>query len=205
MKVTQYCRFLFVFILFLSKGYFSYSQKVEPDSVNIFKEEIEYRNFNPDSANPDFIPLDFRFLPADLLYSHKWDTLNASGSKFVFNKSDTVIIFLHCEPGHPCFVFPFKGKTISDFGYRGRRPHTGVDIKLNLGDTILCAFDGVVRMSRYYHGYGNMVIVRHKNGIETLYGHMSKRIVKVNQVVRAGDVLGLGGRTGHATGPHLHF
>jgi len=103
------------------------------------------------------------------------------------------------------FVFPRQGQLLSPFGYRGRRVHSGVDIKLNLYDSVGAAFDGIVRMARYYHGYGNCVVVRHYNGLETLYGHLSKIKVKVNQEVKAGELIGLGGRTGRASCNHLHF
>ena len=83
--------------------------------------------------------------------------------------------------------------------------HSGVDIKLESGDPVSVAFDGVVRMARKYSGYGNCVVVRHFNGLETLYAHLSKIIVKVNEQVKAGDIIGLGGHTGHATCNHLHF
>jgi murein DD-endopeptidase MepM/ murein hydrolase activator NlpD len=103
------------------------------------------------------------------------------------------------------FVMPVEGDFLSPFGYRGRRVHAGVDIKLESGDPVSCAFDGVVRMARRYSGYGNCVVVRHYNGIETLYGHLSKIKVKVNQQVKAGDLIGLGGRSGRASCNHLHF
>ncbi|NCN65368.1 MAG: M23 family metallopeptidase, partial [Candidatus Altiarchaeum hamiconexum] len=73
------------------------------------------------------------------------------------------------------------------------------------GDSVHSAFDGVVRVSRYFSGYGNIVVVRHYNGLETCYAHLSKLIAKVNQMVKTGEVLGLGGRTGRATCDHLHF
>ena len=100
---------------------------------------------------------------------------------------------------------PVEGDFLSPFGHRGRRVHAGVDIKLEAGDPVSCAFDGVVRMARRYSGYGNCVVVRHYNGIETLYGHLSKISVKVNQQVKAGDIIGLGGHTGRASCNHLHF
>ena len=103
------------------------------------------------------------------------------------------------------FVFPFKGKVISPFGYRGRTVHTGTDIKLNKGDSVLSAFDGVVRLSKRYGAYGKTVVVRHYNGLETVYSHLSKLCVNVNQKVKAGDLVGLGGRTGRASTEHLHF
>ncbi|MFC4665906.1 peptidoglycan DD-metalloendopeptidase family protein [Falsiporphyromonas endometrii] len=107
------------------------------------------------------------------------------------------------------FVMPIKSRRItSNFGYRARfrRMHYGTDIALNTGDTIVSAFPGRVRVSSYEGGgYGNYIIVRHPNGLETIYGHMSKRIANEGDIVEAGEVLGLGGSTGRSTGPHLHF
>lgn len=106
-------------------------------------------------------------------------------------------------PGN--FVFPVKGKVISLYGYRGKSVHTGIDIKLNKGDSVRACFDGVVRLSKRYSSYGKIVVIRHYNGIETVYSHFSKLLVNVNQKVKAGDVIGLGGRTGRASTEHLHF
>jgi hypothetical protein len=83
--------------------------------------------------------------------------------------------------------------------------HTGTDIRLNAGDTVRSAFDGRVRLAKRFNGYGNLVLVRHSNGLETIYAHLSKICVKVNDTVKAGDLVGLGGRTGRATCNHLHF
>lgn len=97
-------------------------------------------------------------------------------------------------------------KITSEFGFRRYRWHHGTDLKLTVGTPIYSAFDGIVRIRSYDRtGYGYYVVVRHKNGLETLYGHMSKILVDVGQEVKAGDVLGLGGNTGRSTGPHLHF
>ncbi len=103
------------------------------------------------------------------------------------------------------FVCPHVGKVYSKFGYRRRRRHQGVDLPLTTGTPVNVAFDGRVRYSGYISGYGNLVIVRHENGLETFYGHLSKRLVEASQWVRAGDIIGLGGSTGRSTGPHLHF
>ena len=103
------------------------------------------------------------------------------------------------------FCYPLRGKFISDYGMRSGRMHTGIDIKAAPGDTIRAAFPGVVRMSKNYSGYGNIVVIRHYMGFETLYGHNSKNLVKVNDVVEAGDPIALAGRTGRATTEHLHF
>lgn len=107
--------------------------------------------------------------------------------------------------GDEKFCFPMKNVVTSRYGWRWNRAHRGVDIRLNTGDPVCCAFNGVVRIARPMGGYGNLVVVRHYNGLETVYGHLSKINVKPLQVVRAGQVLGLGGSTGHSTGPHLHF
>ncbi len=97
-------------------------------------------------------------------------------------------------------------KITSPFGPRWRRMHNGLDLKVNIGDTIVAAFDGKVRIVKYERrGYGKYIVIRHDNGLETVYGHLSKQLVKVNQLVKAGEVIGLGGNTGRSTGSHLHF
>ncbi|WP_304621628.1 M23 family metallopeptidase [Porphyromonas cangingivalis] len=98
--------------------------------------------------------------------------------------------------------------TTSRFGYRRRfrRMHYGIDLKVQVGDTIRSAFDGKVRIVSFERkGYGNYIVVRHPNGLETVYGHLSKHLIQEGQIVRAGEPIGLGGNTGRSTGPHLHF
>ena len=97
-------------------------------------------------------------------------------------------------------------KITSPFGPRWRRMHNGLDLKVNIGDTIVAAFDGKVRIVKYERrGYGKYVVIRHDNGLETVYGHLSKQLGEENQLVKAGEVIGLGGNTGRSTGSHLHF
>lgn len=105
------------------------------------------------------------------------------------------------------FHMPTPSRQInSPYGKRWGRLHAGLDIKVYLGDTIRAAFDGKVRIVKYNaKGYGYYVVIRHPNGLETLYGHLSKQLVKEDQIVRAGDVIGLGGNTGRSFGSHLHF
>ena len=91
------------------------------------------------------------------------------------------------------------------FGPRRGRRHQGVDLPLKTGDPIYAAFTGKVRLSKYMGAFGNLVVIRHENGIETFYAHLSKRNVEVGDWVNAGDVIGLGGSSGRSTGPHLHF
>ena len=97
-------------------------------------------------------------------------------------------------------------KITSPFGPRWRRMHNGLDLKVNIGDTIVAAFDGKVRIVKYERrGYGKYVVIRHDNGLETVYGHLSKQLVDINQLVKAGEPIALGGNTGRSTGSHLHF
>lgn len=107
------------------------------------------------------------------------------------------------------FVMPTTNTKITDiFGYRPRRRrvHNGLDIKVQRGDTIRSAFDGKVRMASYQRrGYGHYIVIRHTNGIETVYAHLSKKLVVQDQNVKAGQPIGLGGNTGRSTGAHLHF
>ena len=105
------------------------------------------------------------------------------------------------------FCMPTTSRVLtSNFGARWGRQHKGLDIKVYTGDTIRAAFSGKVRIVRYEgRGYGKYIVIRHYNGLETIYGHLSQQLVTENQEVRAGDVIGLGGNTGRSTGSHLHF
>jgi murein DD-endopeptidase MepM/ murein hydrolase activator NlpD len=100
------------------------------------------------------------------------------------------------------FHVPDSGRLYRGFSYT----HKGMDISLKKGDTVRAAFDGVVRYAKYNRGgFGNLVILRHYNGLETYYAHLSKLKVQVNQVVKADELIGLGGSTGRSRSPHLHF
>lgn len=117
---------------------------------------------------------------------------------------DTVMLTLAYN--NSCdYVHPFDGHVTSKFGKRRRRMHYGIDIDLETGDRVKCSFEGVVRFAMWNDSYGNLVIVRHPNGLETYYAHLSKIDVKPGQYVQAGEYIGLGGNTGHSFGDHLHF
>ena len=118
-------------------------------------------------------------------------------------KADTTTLKLYYDSFD--FHSPSVGRLTSGYGWRNNRPHYGVDIKLNTGDSVRSAFDGMVRIARYSSTYGNVVVVRHDNGLETLYAHLSKRSVKEGDEVAVGDLIGLGGNTGRSYGSHLHF
>lgn len=119
------------------------------------------------------------------------------GSKFTLHLSSI-------PDGEWCYPLP-KARLISRYGGRNGRRHTGVDLKTKPNDPIYAAFDGVVIMSQVYSGYGNCIVIRHLNGLETLYSHNSKNLVKVGQNVKCGQKIALTGRTGRATTEHLHF
>ena len=106
------------------------------------------------------------------------------------------------------YYHPAKYRITSNYGYRHRRMHRGVDLGYPEGTPVAAAWDGIVRISKgtaNTGGYGNLVVIRHDNGLETYYGHLSRRLVNPGQMVKAGDIIGLGGNTGRSYGSHLHF
>ncbi|MGZ3899663.1 MAG: peptidoglycan DD-metalloendopeptidase family protein [Bacteroidia bacterium] len=103
------------------------------------------------------------------------------------------------------YFSPFKGVITSNYGFRDGRLHKGIDIDLEKGDKVSAAFDGKVRFAKKQGGFGNVVILMHPNGLETVYAHLSKIKVKEGDVVLSGQTIGLGGNTGHSYGSHLHF
>ncbi|MDQ3111754.1 MAG: peptidoglycan DD-metalloendopeptidase family protein [Bacteroidota bacterium] len=142
--------------------------------------------------------------PAGEIYDD-WDTTSVHSDKFdALTFDDTIRIPLK-DPGHCQYVHPFNGTTTSSFGFRKYRYHFGVDINLETGDSVRCAFDGKVRIAQKSKTYGYVVVIRHNNGLETYYAHLSKLMVKPGDAIEAGMTLGLGGNTGHSYGSHLHF
>jgi murein DD-endopeptidase MepM/ murein hydrolase activator NlpD len=167
-------------------------------------DEIE-ENIDTDTST-DSIPketlnmsFDTTKVPAANLYNC-WsnNTVNPYGIDLA-KKSDTTVIDLSG------YVHPIAGRITSNFGWRRWRWHYGTDIKLQIGDTVRCSFDGMVRIAKRSRTFGNYIVVRHCNGLETIYGHLSKIKVGINQTIKAGEMLGLGGSTGRSTGPHLHY
>ncbi len=134
------------------------------------------------------------------LFSNQW--INSTIFAYRVNIDsihDTLILLTSAER---VFTMPIYGKLFRGFTYA----HKGLDIKLNKGDSVRAAYDGVVRYAKYNRGgFGNLVIIRHYNGLETYYGHLSRIMVKVNEVVKSGEYIALGGSTGRSRGPHLHF
>jgi murein DD-endopeptidase MepM/ murein hydrolase activator NlpD len=137
--------------------------------------------------------------PADELYEGVWD------NQFVKAYSN-VAIPDSFRIDLSSFVMPVEGKITSPFGPRRRRFHYGTDLKLQTGDPVYAAFEGKVRVKKYERrGYGNYLVLRHPNGLETVYGHLSECLVEEGQTVEAGQPIAFGGNTGRSTGSHLHF
>ncbi|WP_170114158.1 M23 family metallopeptidase [Pontibacter mucosus] len=137
-----------------------------------------------------------------------WDTHNINPYRMDSRQmKDTVDIKLYDPAQNREYNMPLEKTPItSKFGPRSGRWHYGTDIDLDTGDSIYAAFDGVVRINKWDGGgYGNYIVLRHYNGLETLYGHMSRTIAKTGDFVKAGEVIGLGGSTGRSSGPHLHY
>lgn len=139
--------------------------------------------------------------PASDLYNNIWTSTRLNPYKVSLDSlPDSVRINL-AE-----FHVPVKGFITSQFGPRRYRFHYGTDLKLCTGDSVVASFSGKIRITDYDHrGYGNYVVIRHDNGLETVYAHLSKVLVVNDQQVAAGEVIALGGNTGRSTGPHLHF
>lgn len=135
----------------------------------------------------------------------KTDVTITCNQNNVGSMNDTIWMCV-VDSTHSDFCIPFDGRLTSGFGYRHGRNHNGVDIDLEEGDTVRAAFDGKVRYAKYHeNGFGNLIIIRHYNGLETYYAHCSKLLVAPNQEIKAGDPIGLGGNTGRSYGAHLHF
>ncbi len=139
--------------------------------------------------------------PGADVYGDNWDQTWVNPYKVPIEKlpeTETIDVSEYC--------MPIISHITSNYGWRRRRMHRGVDLSLHIGDTVRAAFSGKVRLTRYERrGYGYYVIIRHNNGLETIYGHLSKFLVEPDQIVKVGDPIALGGNTGRSTGPHLHF
>ncbi len=139
-------------------------------------------------------------------YTMHWDTVKLFPYEDVKLADLPESVMIELVDSLRSYHYPITGKITSRYGPRGRRRHRGIDIGLKVGDPIYATFSGKVRISCYNKGgYGNLVVIRHDNGLETWHGHLSERFVKPDDIVYAGQIIGLGGNTGHSTGPHLHY
>ena len=146
---------------------------------------------------------DPKALKDDKVFTEHWDTRSVNPYHDEKPLPDRFSLWIVDTLDSYCC--PNKTTPSSKFGYRHGRRHQGIDLPYPTGTPVYAAFDGKVRVSDSVGGYGNLIIIRHANGLETYYGHLSRRDVQSGDWVNAGDVIGLGGSTGRSSGPHLHF
>ena len=141
------------------------------------------------------------------IFEKYWDTSSLFPYQSVDMSSMPQSVVIDLIDSTKSYHYPYKGAVNprGKYGPRRGRRHQGVDLPLKTGDSVYATFCGRVRISKYVRGYGNLIIIRHDNGLETYYGHLSERLVEPGTWVEAGHVIGLGGSTGRSTGPHLHF
>lgn len=199
------------------------SAQVEESDTLLTEEEVEemdedeidaafsgYSDINYwDVLRDPNLKFDSSIIPATNLYPSGWDTLTINPYKMdLKTMNDTILLAL--RDSMDCFFHPPAiGDLTSTFGFRqwGRRAkfHYGVDVRMEVGDPVYSIFDGIVRIAKRSADYGFVVLIRHYNGIETLYAHFNQLLVYPGKTVRSGDIIGLAGSTGRSTGPHLHF
>lgn len=168
------------------------------DMSGVTLESIFFNPHQPIVPLPEEVKFtDFSELPEeyDIWSNHTINPYNVS----LTNMQDTVKIDISG------YYPPSKKYVTSDWGFRRWKFHYGIDLKVHRGDTVRSAFDGTIRITRRERGYGYFVVVRHDNGLETLYAHLNKILVKDSQKIKAGDPVGMGGNTGRSTGYHLHL
>jgi len=143
--------------------------------------------------------------PANYFYQG-WNTFNPNPYTYALSDSDTVLqLPLVGLEYLGDYVPPILGPITSKFGWRDGRMHSGMDIDLQVWDTVVSSFPGMVRIAKTHQGYGRVVVVRHYNGLETTYGHLHRLKVKPGDIVEAGQLIGLGGSSGRSSGSHLHW
>ena len=145
-------------------------------------------------------------IPGASVYG-KWDTRNILpyGNE-LFAKDTSLILTLTDSKNNCNFVAPLPEPVVtSNYGWRNGRNHNGIDLDLQVWDPVHAVFDGMVRIALYHPGYGRVVVIRHYNGLETIYAHLHRFKVKTGDIVEAGQVVGLGGSSGQSSGSHLHF
>ena len=158
--------------------------------------------------DPNF-KFDPAMIPANTHYPFEWDTVVINPYKVSLREMNDTILLKLRDSMDCSFHPPAIGDVTSGFGYRswGRRPkfHYGIDVRMEVGDPVYSIFDGIVRVAKRSSDYGYVVVIRHYNGLETLYAHFDQLLAYPGKPVRSGEIIGLSGNTGRSTGPHLHF
>lgn len=168
----------------------------DPETKVIIFSNNTWEFYRPQLKRMDNLPV----------YRNNWDTSSVFSYRNIELNDLPQIVELKLIDNMDQFCPPVKGRVLSKYGPRRRRSHNGVDIPMKVGEPILAAFDGKVRYAKYNTGgFGNLVILRHPNGLETWHAHLSKTNVKVGDYVKSGQVIGYVGNTGRSRGPHLHF
>jgi murein DD-endopeptidase MepM/ murein hydrolase activator NlpD len=198
-------KYFFILIIIVLLPFYSFSQRNIPNIIDTVETDsgavILYRNHTWEYLENEPVMMS-QEEDSTGLFSHSWinDQVFAyMGASKRDSIKDTLLSLVSTTR---TFHLPIIGRIYRGFSYA----HKGMDLSLKKGDTVRAAFDGVVRYAKYNRGgFGNLVILRHYNGLETYYAHLSKLKVMVNQVVKANEVIGLGGSTGRSRSPHLHF
>jgi hypothetical protein len=196
-------RFVFALLLFICSSLPVISQHNVPMIMDTVESAhgavILYKNFTWDylENEPEMMSSED---DSTGIFTHEWINDQVFTHRVLPDSvHDTIVALTSCERA---FILPVYGRLFRGFNYI----HKGLDICLKKGDSVRAAFDGVVRYAKYNRGgFGNLVILRHYNGLETYYAHLSKIKIQVNQIIKAGDLVGLGGSTGRSRSPHLHF
>lgn len=187
-------------LLFICCAFVGYGQS-SPELKDTHKILELFENIKPISTTERDIVSEEKSPEIDITATY-WDTNNVK-----INYEEKVQFPLYLKFDDSIYTPPISKKKVvtSRYGWRWGRAHRGIDIDLITGDSLFAMFDGIVRFSNYSSGHGRTVVVRHHNGLETLYAHLSRYAVKANDTVKAGDYLGKGGRSGNARGSHLHL
>ena len=158
-----------------------------------------------DSSNMEFVDIDYR-IPAYGLYNELWDNDHLRSDQIEIPFDNGILKIILLESYNMPFLFPCRGSLALAYGKTKKNIlHTGVDFFLQENDPVYACFDGVIRMAREYGDYGKIVVIRHYNGLETVYAHLNKVHVLENQIIKSGHIIGLAGKTGNVQEVLLHF
>lgn len=192
---------IFLVLLFSISTYpiFSQNRFIDPVDITIIEEKVN--NFVSFMSEED-MDLLIRYSDSNHALAEHW--LNHEFNPYGYNPIKEPFLLTFTDSAYTSPI-PIKKVITSRYGWRNRRPHKGIDIDLVTGDEVRSLLDGKVRYVKYHSGHGKTVVVRHSNGLELVYAHLSEQLVKENDVVKKGQILGKGGATGNARGSHLHL
>ncbi|WP_340156541.1 peptidoglycan DD-metalloendopeptidase family protein [uncultured Winogradskyella sp.] len=197
-------KYIFFCVIFACTIGFTFAQKdTIPTSIKIELQPTKLKKSN--LINEVEIPLITKPEKASIAVDIKgefWDTTNHNPYRETVQQFPLELEFIDSTYASPV---PHTKVVTSRYGWRRGRPHNGIDIDLVTGDSVVSILDGVVRIAKYSNGFGNVVVIRHYNGLESTYAHLSQINAKANDTIRKGEYLGKGGNTGNSRGSHLHL